>query len=128
MLSQLLRKADTQDEPLRGIKFDITSINPKIKSHFIMIKWLALQFGQVWIQLNQFQKGIMPNDIVQDLKDTERCKMVMTSGKGKTSIVLQQLIMKHESLTKSENSSYLYRAMIINQALLERQPMVEIDA
>lgn len=38
MFDILLKKADIQNETLKGMKFDISTVNQKIKFHFIAMK------------------------------------------------------------------------------------------
>lgn len=40
MFKKLLKRADHQDETLKGMKADVSSINQKIESHSVVIKQL----------------------------------------------------------------------------------------
>ncbi|MDV3183338.1 MAG: hypothetical protein Q8866_02515 [Candidatus Phytoplasma australasiaticum] len=64
MFDKLLKRANHQDETLKGMKADISSINQKIESHSVAIKELEQQFGEAFSQLNQYQKGTLQSYMV----------------------------------------------------------------
>lgn len=67
------------------MKSEISNINQKIKSYYITIKQLELQFSLMLTQLNQSQISTLPSNTVQNYKN-EGQYMASTTRGGKSKI------------------------------------------
>ena len=64
MMSKIMKKFDSNEDNLKEIRGDISSMNQKVESHATSIKLIEQQIGQISAYLNPRQKGTLPSNTV----------------------------------------------------------------